>query len=236
MNVPITLRKRILLTLLPLLILLCVLGSAGVLLLRQLGGSIDVILRENYHSVIAMQDLKEALERIDSSFQFMMVAQGLQDHQERDVLTQNALKQFDTNWEAYQRALATEQANVTIHPTEDGLVERLTELTGRYRKQSEDFYQRAAAGNVQHQDYYGKDGLYDQFLKIKQHADDILQLNQQEMKRASQDASRSATTSSLIWLSAGFGGGRVSGRVVRLAHNPFHSTADSGGHTGGTGN
>ena len=40
MNYRITLRQRILLTLLPLLILLTVLGSAGVLLLHRLGGSI----------------------------------------------------------------------------------------------------------------------------------------------------------------------------------------------------
>ena len=202
MKLSITLRQRILLTLLPLLILLSVLGSAGVLLLLQLGGSIDVILHENYHSVIAMQDLKEALERIDSSFQFMLVAQGLQDQDERNSLTQHALKQFDANWEIYQQSLAKEQANVTIHPTEDGMVERLSELTRSYRKQSEEFYHRAAAKDVRHQDYYGKSGLYELFLQIKKNADDILQLNQQEMKRASQIASRSATNS-LFWLSAG---------------------------------
>ena len=202
MNIPITLRQRILLTLLPLLILLGVLGSAGVLLLRQLGGSIDVILRENYNSVIAVQDLKEALERIDSSFQFMLVAQGLQNPEERDSLTLHALKQFDTNWDIYQKALATEQANVTIHPEEDLLVSSLTELTRTYREQSEKFYQHASDKSVEHQDYYGKEGLYERFLQIKQHADDILQLNQQEMKQASQDASRLASRS-MIWLSVG---------------------------------
>src|SRR5450432_3067842 len=101
MKMSITLRQRILLTLLPLLVLLGVLGIAGVFLLQQLGGSIDVILRENYHSVIAMQDLKEALERIDSSFQFMLVAKGLENPEERDALTQHALKQFDASWDDY---------------------------------------------------------------------------------------------------------------------------------------
>jgi PAS domain S-box-containing protein len=202
MNMPITLRQRILLTLLPLLVLLGILGSAGVLLLQQLGGSIDVILRENYNSVIAMQDLKEALERIDSSFQFMLVAQGLQNPEEQDSLTQHALKQFDTNWENYQRALATEQANVTIHPREDGLVDHLTEVTQIYHNQSQKFYQRASAKEVRHQDYYGQDGLYERFLQIKKTADEILQLNQQEMKMASQVAGRSATLS-IFWLSVG---------------------------------
>ena len=202
MNMPVTLRQRILLTLLPLLILLGVLGSFGVLLLRQLGGSIDVILRENYHSVIAMQELKEALERIDSSFQFMLVAQGLQDVDERERLTQQANKQFHANWESYRQSLDKEQANVTIHPKEDQLVATLTTLTERYRLQSEAFYQRASNRDLLHHDYSGAEGLYESFLQIKQCADDILQLNQGEMKRASQEASRSASTS-LFWLSGG---------------------------------
>ncbi len=200
----ITLRQRILMTLLPVLILLCILGGAGVLLLRQLGGSIDVILRENYDSVIAMQDLKESLERIDSSFQFMLVAQGVQDQQERHALAKRARQQFDENWDKFEHAQAKEQANVTIHPTEDGLVEKLTALSRRYREQGQAFVQRASAEEIRHQDYYGEDGLYDLFLDIKTQADDILQLNQQEMKRASQEASDSASQS-LIWLSVGLG-------------------------------
>src|SRR2546426_11870309 len=94
MSSRITFRQRILLTLLPLLILLAVLGSAGVLLLHQLGGSIDVILRENYESVLAMQDLKESIERIDSSFQFLLVARGLMDQNERQRLEERARQAY----------------------------------------------------------------------------------------------------------------------------------------------
>lgn len=202
MSTQITLRQRIFLTLLPLLLLLGVLGSAGVLLLRHLGGNIDVILRDNYHSVIAMQELKEALERIDSSFQFMLIAQGFPDQQERDVLMNRALKQYETNWDSYQHALSTERANLTIHPTEDELVARLVASTETYRKQSQEFYERAANRTVEHSDYYGEGRLYDSFLQIKQFADEILQLNQNQMQLASDQASRSATMS-LFWLTAG---------------------------------
>src|SRR5260370_9552139 len=100
-----TLRQRILLTLLPLLILLGVLGSAGLLLLHRLGGAIDVILRENYESVIAMQDLKEALERIDSSFQFMLVARGLSDVKEKATLEDKARTAFEEHCRHYEPAL-----------------------------------------------------------------------------------------------------------------------------------
>ncbi len=200
----ITLRQRILMTLLPVLVLLCVLGGAGVLLLRQLGGSIDVILRENYDSVLAMQDLKESLERIDSAFQFLLVARWMQDPQERDALAKRARQQLNDNWGRFDEAQAKEQANVTIHPTEDRLVEKLAELARRYREQSRAFAERASTGDIRHQDYYGKDGLYDLFLEIKKQSDDILQLNQLEMKRASLVASDSASQS-IIWLSVGLG-------------------------------
>src|SRR5580658_8500721 len=103
-----TLRHRIILTLLPLLVLPAVLGSAGMWLLHELGGSIDTILRENYYSVVAMQDLKESLERVDSSFQFMLVAQGLKDQDERQALESRARTAFAENWQRYDAALGKE--------------------------------------------------------------------------------------------------------------------------------
>ena len=48
---PLTLRRRIFLTLVPLVLLLAVLGSAGVVLLWRLGNNINNILRENYRSL-----------------------------------------------------------------------------------------------------------------------------------------------------------------------------------------
>lgn len=198
----ITLRQRIVLTLLPLLVLLAVLGSAGILLLDRLGGSIRVILHENLDSVIAMQDLKEALERIDSSFQFTLVAGGLKNPAERRTRQESARQTYEQNWLSYQEALTKERANITIHPREDELVEQLVALTGRYRKLGDDFYRRAADQETLHQDYYNETGLHGSFVKIKKVADDILQLNQNQMKRASDEASATAR-SSTIWLSGG---------------------------------
>ena len=56
----------------PLFALLVALGGTGTVLIYRLGNRIDEILRENYDSVIYMRDLNEALERIDSSFQFAL--------------------------------------------------------------------------------------------------------------------------------------------------------------------
>jgi signal transduction histidine kinase len=197
-----TLRRRILFTLLPILVLVALMGSAGVLLLHRLGGSVDVILRENYESVVAMQDLKEALDRIDSSFQFMLVAGGLKTPDERRALEDRARHDFEKNWQAYHAALTRERGNVTIHPTEDELVEHLEGLTKRYHHQGVDFFAKAVPSGDKHQDYYGNAGLFDTFGKIKNVADDILQLNQLEMKKASDAAARSARAST-FWLGLG---------------------------------
>ena len=50
-------------------VLLLLIGAVGFVMVRQvrrLGDSIDVILRENYRSVIYCQQMDDALERIDS--------------------------------------------------------------------------------------------------------------------------------------------------------------------------
>src|SRR5947207_1922796 len=97
-----SLRRRILLTLAPLLALIAALGGAGVLLLHRLGGRADLILRENYDSVRAMFRLNEALERIDSAFQFAL--SGRED---------DARHQYRDNWPRYDEQLRFQQSNIT---------------------------------------------------------------------------------------------------------------------------
>ncbi|MBL8797775.1 MAG: diguanylate cyclase, partial [Planctomycetia bacterium] len=99
----VSLRWRILMTLLPLLLLLAIVGSAGAVLLHQLGGRIDAILRENYRSVIYMERFNEALERIDSSFQFALAGREEQ-----------ARQQYLANWEALRDNLRKERDNITL--------------------------------------------------------------------------------------------------------------------------
>ena len=55
-----------------LLAILIFLGAESIALLSDLGGSIEVILRENYRSVIACERMKESLERMDSATLFAL--------------------------------------------------------------------------------------------------------------------------------------------------------------------
>ncbi len=167
--------------------LLAVLGGAGVVLLHQLGGRIDAILRENYDSVRAMERLNEALERIESSFQLALAGK------EKD-----AKASFDENWERYDEQLRIEQNNITILPEEERLVRQLERLTEQYRKLGKDFYQRRPGDLARQTDYSGKEnepGLMEMFHSIKKVSTAILQLNQKNMEDASRDAKATARTS-----------------------------------------
>ena len=183
-----SLRLRIFWTLLPLLGLLTILGVAGFILLSQLSNRIDDILRENYDSVLYMENLNEAVERIDSGLQFALA--GHEDLGRR---------QYAENWKGLLENLGKEQNNVTL-PGEDALVRSLTDLTQQYREMTEAFF--AAAGEkVRHGLYFpdnGQPGLLALFNQIKTVAGKILRLNQENMEEASQHARRTADAS-LVW-------------------------------------
>jgi signal transduction histidine kinase len=185
-----SLRYRIVLILLPLLVLMTALGSAAVVLLYRLGGSIDAILRENYESVIFMENLNEALERIDSSFQFALAGRE-----------GKARQQYLQNWESYRGSLRKEQNNITI-PGEGELVERLVGLTEQYHRQGESFYARSAGVSARQQDYFSSPGLLETFKHIKDVSGQILRLNQDNMEQASREARRTARNS-IIWFGVG---------------------------------
>ena len=61
-----------------LLFIILVIGIQSINHLTQLGQSIDVILRENYRSVIACQEMKESLERMDSGVLFIFLGEKQQ--------------------------------------------------------------------------------------------------------------------------------------------------------------
>jgi signal transduction histidine kinase len=187
-----TFRRRILIAMLPLFALLVALGATGTVLIYHLGNQVGQILRENYRSVIYMRDLNEALERIDSSFQFALAGRE-----------KESRRQYETNWEQYQPNLVLEQKNVTILPREQELVDTLTRLSEEYRRQGDDFF--AHPEKARDALYFGRggpQGLYGMFLQIKTVAGEISRINQENMERANDEAHRLAR-SSLLWYGVG---------------------------------
>src|SRR6476660_8954466 len=115
-----TLRTKLLVGLTPLLAIVVTLGVGSIVMFSRLGGNIDVILRENYRSVLAAQNMKEALERMDSALLFAI---GRQEARARD--------QFREYRPVFERNLRAEQGNITL-PGEQELADELASLYGRY--------------------------------------------------------------------------------------------------------
>lgn len=193
-----TLRRRLLLHLAPLVALVALLGGAGVVLLDRLSGRIDAILRENYDSVRAMQRLNEALERIDSSFQFALAGQEA-----------DARATYEANAKELDEQFRVAQANVTIYPDESILIGRLGNAKARYRTSGDRFFARPAGDATRKDDYFGDGGLLGQFRDIKAVSANVLRLNQDNMEQASHDARRTARNSL-----AGFGVGLAAAAVA----------------------
>lgn len=189
-----TLRTRLLLTVAPLVGIIAGVGGVGVWLLHNLGQRSDEILRENYVSVRAMNRLNEAVERIDSSFQFALAGR------ERE-----AAGLYREQWHEYRDQLKVEEANITILPDEPRLVDELRAVTARYRDQGEAFFARPPGDAQRHADYFGTDdrpGLLATFREVKRKAKAIHDLNEEHMRSASADAQRTARTS-VVGLASG---------------------------------
>ncbi len=192
-----TLRHRIIVAMIPLFALLLALGGTATFLIYDLGNRIDRILRENYDSVIYMRDLNEALERIDSSFQFTLAGH------EKD-----SRKQYEDNWKLFDERVTDEQNNITLSG-EAELAEKLAALGRRYRQQGDKFY--ASPASDRDLLYFGgqdQPGLYKTFQEIKAVSGNILKINQDNMKRANRNARRVAR-SALLWYGAGLAFGIV---------------------------
>jgi signal transduction histidine kinase len=202
-----TLRQRLILTLAPSLLILAALGATGLVLLVRVSNRIDLILRENYDSVVAMVGLNEALERIDSSYTLAILGRQEQ-----------ARASYISHWQDYDKHLEVESRNITILPREQELFDELVALTRQYRADGDHFFgldagQRAGKGEKPHlsreererlyeEGRDGRPGLLAQFEAIKKVIEETRLLNQENMQEANVDAQRTARVA--IW---GFAGG-----------------------------
>ncbi|HSS48604.1 MAG TPA: HAMP domain-containing protein, partial [Thermoanaerobaculia bacterium] len=176
------LRTKLTLGFVLLLALLIAVGVQSISLLADLGGSIDVILRENYRSVIASEQMKEALERMDSGALFALAGEP-----------QQGLAIVGQNRPRFAAALKTELGNITL-PGERERAQRLSQLFTSYVPVLE----RVLDPNVslaERRGLYFRQ-LFPIFQQIKGTADEVLNLNQQNMVDANDRARKLAKDAS----------------------------------------
>ena len=173
-------RKRILIGLLPLLILLVAVGCYAIVLFISLGGSINTILRENYASVVACQNMKESAERMDSALFFTLAGQW-------DL----SRKMYDDNLPVFNQNLAAELNNITING-EGPLAYKVRDLHGQYVRLVDRFL---ATSDLDERRRMYFDQMLPLFTDIKNTAQAILELNQRNMIAADKEARELSATS-----------------------------------------
>ena len=111
------LRNRIFLGVAPLIVLLIMVGGYAVWLFFRLGNAVNTTLHENYASIVAMRDLKDAAERLERTLDGDQAGNGPNaPEQTRAVLEQQTA--------ICRRSVAAELANIT-EPGEPEAAERL---------------------------------------------------------------------------------------------------------------
>ena len=142
----------------------------------HLGKAIDVILVNNYKSILAAENMKEALERIDSSAMFFLASHS-----------GKARDQFAGNAKAFAVEFQTAADNIT-EPGEDQIVADIDRRYADYKQRVEHFLNspKDLSATEQSDLYFAQ--LEPPFLGLKERLDDLLHLNQQAMVAASERA------------------------------------------------
>ena len=166
-------KRRIILGLAPIFVLILAMGAYAVLLFAKLGTRVDVILRENFRSVLAGQQIKEASERMDSGLFFSLVGE---EERGRGL--------YEQNLPIFVEGLRIEASNITL-PGEDKLVAELNRLHDAYRAEAEAFWQTADLENRRNK--YFSD-LLPLFTQIKNTAQEVISINQDAMVKADRSA------------------------------------------------
>ncbi|WP_157369166.1 HAMP domain-containing sensor histidine kinase [Zavarzinella formosa] len=176
-----SLRRRIILTLLPLVVLLAIVGGSGVWLLRQLGQRSDDILRENFDSIRAMVALDKAV-----------------DHTDRAVDAESAEEHAAARREL-ERELRIEGNNLTIQPEEPRFFAKLEAAVKQYDTDAEHFWKLPSGDPAR---VSLTVSLNTDRQAIKEASSAILKLNHDQMEKANLQAQRTARMS-LIGFSIG---------------------------------
>jgi two-component system, NtrC family, sensor histidine kinase KinB len=163
--------------------LLAIIAVMGLLTYHQidrLGNSIDVILRQNYRSVAACQEMKESLDRIDRDIILSVTEQREIDP--RDI---------DDSERKFRKALETELGNITLHGEKEK-AERIALLFNRYATALQQVSGDSMTPGSKRATYYST--ILPLHAEITMLARQILDMNQASMNEANRTARLTAAS------------------------------------------
>jgi signal transduction histidine kinase len=189
-----SLNRRLLLGITPVLVVFLAVGIYAIFLFLKLGGAIDVILRENYRSVVACQKMEEAAGRMNAGLLLMLNGEEAAGRQ-----------QFDENAGIFAQNSDAEAHNITL-PGEGDLEHRVQQLEADYQAKAASFVALPAA-SPERRALYDRD-LRPAYAAVTATAGRILEINEASMLEANEAArqqSRDASRYLIMTLLGGFG-------------------------------
>jgi NtrC-family two-component system sensor histidine kinase KinB len=187
------LRTQLLVSHLTLVLLMVAVMVVAVVNFLRLGRSVDRILKDNYKSVIAAQNMKETLERQDSAATFFLAAQ-----------TEKARKQYEDNRRQFEGAYHIEATNIT-EPGEKQVADDIGRQFSSYQQKMEKLLNAAPPLTTENARTYYLGTLEPAFQRLKQRAQDVLDINQAAIVRADERAKAEARRAS--WIGIGMTAG-----------------------------
>ena len=169
-----SIRQKLMLGFGGLLAIVAGIGVMTILQIRHLGEAIDVILRENYRSVVACQEMKESLDRVDSGILFTYLGADA-----------DGRRQIEAGMKRFSEALTVEMGNITL-PGEGEKSQRLGEIFREYSATVPRVTDSSRPLEERRAEYFS--GLLPLFEQIKQLAAEILEMNQANMSEANDTA------------------------------------------------
>lgn len=173
-----SLRQKLLIGFGGLFLIIALIGIRGIVQVSALGHAIHDIMRENYKSVVACQDMKDTIERIDDGVLFVLLG-----HEP------DGLARISTNLPAFEKALGIELNNITL-PGEGELAEKIRVLFTRYKTLVNTLEDVSLPPSDMNQLYFSE--LMPLFKEIRDTAEQILSMNQENMHQAGQMARHKA--------------------------------------------
>jgi NtrC-family two-component system sensor histidine kinase KinB len=156
------------------LLVIAVVGALTIGQIDNLGRAIDVILRENYRSVVACQNMKDSLERMDSGILFTLAG--------NEVEGEHLIQEYTPKFRA---ALNVELNNITL-PGEQKKAEKIRTLFEEYTRAVPLVTQISRSSETRRAAYFST--LLPLFQEIRNGTQEVLLLNQNNMSEANNAA------------------------------------------------
>jgi signal transduction histidine kinase len=169
----ISLRHKLALGFGGLLAIIAVIGMLTITQIDRLGSAIDVILKQNYRSVTASQEMKEALERMDSDILYSFT-----DHHESEP------GNIGNSERKFRQALKVELGNITL-PGEKEKAERITLLFDDYLRAIRRASDNSIPIEKRRETYFST--ILPLLTEIKTLAQQILDMNQASMNESNHE-------------------------------------------------